>query len=225
MPADPKDTGPIPPPKPRRGRKPKQPPPEADAAPKSKPASGAAKRTAKKTRELALIQSGLTELLSFPAMAAGMAGDQWAVDHFTERGPALADRLTAECERNAQLRAMVLKIVQGQGYMMLVIELGLYAAPPLLHYGILPGAEKIGVPTLPGAQKGPQRPPGPPRAPRQPQGAPPPPQPPPAPPEAEQAPEREAWEVAEEAARMNGEIGEDDLGYTSPTEPPPVEFA
>jgi hypothetical protein len=119
---------------------------KADAPPREK--SGAQKRHARKAGDIQLIRSELEKFLTFPAMPAGMKGDQWAVDHFTVQGPALAAQIAAECERNDQLRKYCLQLVKGSSLAMLGVSVFMYAIPPLMHYGIVPGAERLGVPTL-----------------------------------------------------------------------------
>jgi hypothetical protein len=136
-----------------------QPPPESDKAPRRQK-SGASKASERKGKELELIRSGFAELLTLPAMPMALAGDGWAADHFTTRGPLLAQRLAAECERNAELRKWCLKALQGQSVMMLGVELFMYAVPVGMHFGLIPGAEALGVPVrkpkAPPAPAGPQ---------------------------------------------------------------------
>jgi len=130
-------------------RKGSQPPPEADKPPrKRRQQGGASKRRQKVAKELGQIESAFTELLTFPAMPAAAAGDAWLADHFTERGPALASRLVAECERNERLRETCLKLIQGQSILLLGFEGFMYGAPVLMHFGIMPGAEQLGVPVV-----------------------------------------------------------------------------
>lgn len=119
----------------------------ADQPPRSAK-SGAQKRSENRSAELRLIREGFAELLALPAIGAALKGDQWAVDHFSTRGPALADRIAAECERNEQLRRICLRALKAQGMTMLAVEAFMYAVPALMHYGLVPGAEGMGVPVL-----------------------------------------------------------------------------
>jgi hypothetical protein len=124
----------------------KSPGPEKDQAPKRKQASGGAKRAARKATEVLAIREGLTELLIAPAMGGAALQDPWLTDHITERGPALAQRIAAECERNDRLRKLCYGAVTGGGQLMLALELAAYVGLPLMHFGVIPGAEGLGVP-------------------------------------------------------------------------------
>ena len=128
-----------------------------------KPKSGAAKRSDRKAADIRLIREGFAELLQLPAMAAAVKGDEWGVDHFTTRGPILAERIATECERNEQLRRWCVKALKAQSVTMLAVEGFMYVVPALMHYGIVPGAEGMGVPVIRGKEpprrSEPQRPP------------------------------------------------------------------
>jgi hypothetical protein len=152
-------------PKPKQLAAPKPPPgrkasPESDLPPKAKGKSGSAQRKEKRSRELAQIEEGFRELLSFPSYIAGMKGDAWAANHFTVAGPDLARQLAAQCERNDQFRKACLAVIGAQGFTMLALSLFMYAAPPLMHWGLIPGAAGLGVPPAKPAP-GPQPPPAP----------------------------------------------------------------
>lgn len=142
-----------PPPGPKPG-------PETDHKPKSK--SGAAKRGERKAKEIAEIEAGFRELLGLPGLVAGMKGDAWAVDHFARAAPDLAGRIAAECERSDAFRKYCLSAVKAQGFTMLGVATFMYLAPPLMHWGLIPGAEALGVPVMrkqeaPKAQAPPQQ--------------------------------------------------------------------
>jgi hypothetical protein len=195
-----------------------------DAAPR--PKSGAAKRSDRKARELAIIREGAGELLALPAMPAAIKGDTWAVQHFSTRGPILAERLVKEAERNESFRRVAVKALQAGGYTVLAAELFMYAAPALVHYGLVPNAEDagkaMGVPVLKrgkakaGKRGGPvpgESPPmQQPRREPQPQGQP---ETPPPPPPAEPEPP---------VAAFNGDVDGDELAAElGGMPPPPVE--
>lgn len=137
-------------PKPAKPGGRKQPPPEADKAPR-KQQSGAAKARARKTKDVEAIREGFTKMLTMPALPAALAGDEWAADHFASQGPQLAEQLAAECERSDQLRSAALKLIQGQSVLVLGSAIFSYAVPPLMHYGVIPNV--LGVPVR-------ERPPG-----------------------------------------------------------------
>jgi hypothetical protein len=134
----------------------------ADAAPKAKSKSGAHKRTERKAAEIRLIREGFAELLCLPGFPAAIKGDQWAVDHFAIQGPRLANRIAKEAERNDAFRKQAVKLLAAQGAIMLGLDAFMYAVPALMHYGVLPGADRMGVPVL---TKG-KPPPEPPRRPQ-----------------------------------------------------------
>ena len=131
---------------PKAPPKAKSPPPEADQAPR--PKSGYVKKKERKAAEIVAIEAGFAELLTLPAMGFAIAGDKWAVDHFTERGPSLASRIAAECERNDRLRSICMAALSGQSIAMLGVELFMYAGLPAMHLGLIPGAEQFGVPVV-----------------------------------------------------------------------------
>lgn len=153
---------PKPPPKKRGPGRPRK----TDKAPKPRK-SGAQQRQDRKAADIRLIREGFAELLSMPGMLAAAKGDVWAVDHFTKQGPKLADRLAAECERNTKLRQLCVKMLTAQTLLFLGVEAFFYIVPALMHYGIVPGAERMGVPVVAGGAKqaGPRgAPPSPPPA-------------------------------------------------------------
>lgn len=198
--------------------KPKAKPAKPDEAPKAKPKNGYEKRTEKRSKEVELIRTGAAELLALPAMPAAIKGDQWAVQHFSTRGPALADRIAAEADRNPNFRAVALKALAAQGYTMMAVEMFMYAAPALIHYGLVPNAEEagraMGVPVLTKGKRQPRR--GGPEP-----GAEPPFQGRQAPPAAKQAPPPAAEPVDPAAVPFNGEVDGDSLEAELGSMPPP----
>lgn len=119
-----------------------------DAAPRSKPRSKKSSGPPSKSGELERIRERLNGLFTAPALVAASKGDQWAVDHFTSRGPALADAIVAECERNHQLRGWMVRLVEVAGSLALLGEVFAYAALPLMHWGVLPFGELFKVPPV-----------------------------------------------------------------------------
>lgn len=112
----------------------------------------------RRAEELRMIREWAGGLLAAPAMVGGIAQDPWIVDHFTTRGPALADALVKEAERNDRLRAMLVNLASAAGPAALIIQTALYVGLPLMHFGVLPGAPIFGVPVIRQAPRAPQRP-------------------------------------------------------------------
>jgi hypothetical protein len=121
----------------------KSPPP--DEAPRRK--KGPASKAERKRGDLRVIETGFTELLvDTPAMIGAMTADPWLTAHTTTQGPQTVARIVAEAERSDRFREVALKAVSGQSIAMLVVAIGAYVAPIGLHYGVIPGAEKLGIP-------------------------------------------------------------------------------
>jgi hypothetical protein len=117
----------------------------ADEAPRRRrgPASKAERRRA----DLKVIESGFSELLiDTPAMLGTLTADPWLVDHTSLQGPLTVMRIVAEAERSDRFREIALKAVSGQSIAMLLVALGSYLVPIGAHYGIVPGAEQLGIP-------------------------------------------------------------------------------
>lgn len=102
----------------------------------------------RKAGELQLIREWTGAILAAPAMGAAAIKDPWLVDHFTTRGPALANALVSEAERNDRLRVMLVNLATAAGPAALIFQVALYIAPPLMHFGVLPGADALGVPKV-----------------------------------------------------------------------------
>jgi hypothetical protein len=126
---------------------PSRPEPPPDEAPKTRRAGGRTTKVERRAADLKLIEAGFTELLiDTPAMIGGMTGDKWLVQHTMITGPTTVARIVAEAERSDRFREIAKKAVSGQSIAMLVIALGSYLVPIGAHYGIIPGAEQMGVP-------------------------------------------------------------------------------
>lgn len=97
------------------------------------------------------IEDALAEILQIPAVPAAVFGDVWMADHFTTQGRAFAARIATVSERNPVLRAWCEKALEGESMAVLLMAAVMYAGPPLMHFGVIPGAEMLGVPKL-GAQ-------------------------------------------------------------------------
>jgi hypothetical protein len=110
----------------------------------------------RKAEDLRLIREWAGAVLAAPAMLGAATSDPWLVDHFTTRGPALADALVKEAERNERMRAMLVNLATAAGPAALLLQAGLYIALPLMHFGVLPGAPLLGVPVV--RQAAPARP-------------------------------------------------------------------
>jgi hypothetical protein len=121
----------------------------ADNPPKSKPrTAGRPSQAERRAGELRQIREWAGAALAAPAMIGAVAGDPWLTDHFTARGPALADALVREAERNERLRVMLVNIATAAGPAALIVQVALYIGLPLMHFGALPGAPIFGVPVL-----------------------------------------------------------------------------
>jgi hypothetical protein len=116
--------------------------------------------------DLKELELTLAEALKQPAIAAGMAGDEWAADHFTVAGPYLARNLVRASEHNPWLRRKLEDAATGQDAMMTIVSLMpvmgglvLYFVPPVIYWFNLPVAEttrkRFGIPP----RKEPDRPP------------------------------------------------------------------
>jgi hypothetical protein len=122
-----------------------EPPGSADA-PGDAPPRRRRSRVSKKDTKA--IEDALRELLQMPAVPAAMLGDEWMAAHFTRQGDALANKIAIVSERNPVLRSWCMKAMEGEGTAVLLIAALLYTAPPLFHFGVIPGGEVIGVPVL-----------------------------------------------------------------------------
>lgn len=98
--------------------------------------------------DLRLIREWAGAVLAAPAMLGAATSDPWLVDHFTTRGPLLADALVKEAERNDRMRVMLVNLATAAGPAALLLQAGLYVALPLMHFGVLPGAQQLGVPQV-----------------------------------------------------------------------------
>lgn len=135
-------------------------PPVGDRPPGGEPVEGKPSRRRPRVtkKQTAAIADALAEILMIPAVPAAMFGDKWMADHFTNSGRQLADQIAAVSERNVVLRAWCERAMEGESTAVLLIASLMYVAPPLMHFGIIPGGAMLGVPVL---QKGPAAPPGP----------------------------------------------------------------
>lgn len=110
-------------PKPPKRKKPKSPPPS-------------------KSVDLQALEQMLAEALKSPAMAAGMFGDEWLVNHFVDKGPYLARNLVKASETNPWLRRKLEQLATGGDAavqvltaLSLVGAVGLYVLPPIIYLG------------------------------------------------------------------------------------------
>jgi hypothetical protein len=125
-------------------------PPLGDVPPGSEPREGKAPRRRNRVTKKGTqaIEDALTEILQIPAVPAAMLGDEWMADHFTTQGRQLANRIAITSERNPVLRGWCERAMEGEGIAVLFIASLMYAAPPLMHFGVIPGGEMIDVPVL-----------------------------------------------------------------------------
>lgn len=119
--------------KPGKGRKPRKKPPMPDA-----PADG----------DLRAVEQALAEALRSPAMIAGLAGDVYLANHFTQWGPRLARNLVVTAEHNPWMRRQLEQMASGGAATMAIMStVGLaggvlcYLAPPIIYIFNLPAPE------------------------------------------------------------------------------------
>lgn len=94
------------------------------------------------------IEDGLREILQMPSVPASIFGDQWAAQHFLIQGAAFANKIAVVSERNPVLRSWCDRALQGESIAVLLMSGMMYAGPALLHFGVVPGGELLGVPVL-----------------------------------------------------------------------------
>lgn len=124
-------------------------PPKGDAPPSGRGegrARGSRKRVTKKGTEQ--IEDALAEILQIPAVPAAMFGDDWMAAHFTTQGRQLANRIAVVSERNPVLRGWCERMLEGESLAVLLMAGVLYAAPPLMHFGVIPGGQMMGIPVM-----------------------------------------------------------------------------
>jgi len=117
-----------------------------DSKPKAKPTRTPPADT--KAADLAAIRELLGGVFSAPSMVGAMRGDAWLTSHFMTRGPQLADAIVAEAARNDAFRAYLVRIAKAAQGASLIGAVAMYVLPPLMHFGIAPGAEILGVPVV-----------------------------------------------------------------------------
>lgn len=107
--------------------------------------------------DLRELEEILSEAFKAPAVVCAMAGDEWAANHFTMSGPALARNLVVSSEKNPWLRKKLEDAATGGDAMvqlMTMFALGgaifMYIAPPAVHWFNLPvpnkAREMFGIP-------------------------------------------------------------------------------
>jgi hypothetical protein len=131
--------------------------PIGDAPPGSEAREGKAPRRRNRVTKKGTqaIEDALTEILQIPAVPAAMFGDNWMAEHFTVQGRQLANRIAITSERNPVLRGWCERAMEGEGIAVLLIASVMYAAPPLMHFGVIPGGQMMGIPVLRKPQAGP----------------------------------------------------------------------
>lgn len=117
-----------------------------DKAPKPKAVRNAPQDS--KAADLQSIRELLGGLFAAPSMLGAMRNDPWLTSHFITRGPELAEAIVAEAARNDAFRAYLLRIAKAAQGASLIGALAMYVLPPLMHFGIAPGAEILGVPVV-----------------------------------------------------------------------------
>lgn len=123
----------------RDAKTPRDKPPKAKRGPGRPP-----KPPAPTKADLKQLEWELAEALRAPAMAAGLAGDDWAVWHFEKEAPILARNLVTAAEHNPWLREKLEAAAMGGDLMLykLISALSVtgalvaYAVPPLIYYGL-----------------------------------------------------------------------------------------
>ncbi len=127
-----------------------------DRPPRTKPKATPTADT--RAGDLQKIREFLGMVLAAPSAVGALRGDAWLTGHFMQRGPELADALVAEAARNDAFRAYLLKIASAAQGASLIGAAAMYVLPPLMHFGVAPGADLLGVPVVeppnaPGAQR------------------------------------------------------------------------
>lgn len=142
-------------------------PPVGDTPPSGAGSDGSSKPRRKRVSKAVTqqIEDGLAEILQIPAVPASILGDDWAAQHFTDQGRAFANRIAVVSERNPVLRGWCERAIEGESIAVLFIAGLMYAAPPMMHLGIIPGGEVLGIPVLRRQMAGPIVPPAPEQAP------------------------------------------------------------
>lgn len=117
-----------------------------DSAPKPKATRAAPQDS--KAADLQAIRELLGGILSAPSFVGAARGDAWLTSHFMQRGPELAEAIVAEAARNDAFRAYLTRIAKAAQGASLLGAVAMYVLPPLMHFGIAPGAELLGVPLV-----------------------------------------------------------------------------
>lgn len=118
-----------------------------DKPPRKGPGRPKGSKTKKKQKEVTeAIEEALAEILTAPAMPCAFVGDDWGAKHFTQNGREFASRLAQFSERNSQFRAWCETLMNTESIMALALAAAAYTIPPLMHWNIIPGAEKVGIP-------------------------------------------------------------------------------
>lgn len=130
----------------RRAREAKQGKRGGDSAPR--PKSSRTPPADTKAADLAAIRELLGGVLSAPSMLGAMRGDPWLTSHFMTRGPELAEAIVAEAGRNDAFRAYLVKIAKAAQGASLIGAVAMYVLPVAMHFGMMPGAELLGVPVV-----------------------------------------------------------------------------
>lgn len=102
-----------------------------------------------KAVDLRALEEMLADALKAPAVPAAAFGDEWAAQHFTTWGPALARNLVTASETNPWLRRKLENAANGGDMMMQFVSLigvggavVMYALPPLVYWLNVPIPDK-----------------------------------------------------------------------------------
>lgn len=124
--------------------RPRDTPPQTDAAGNPPPAASTAskrKRTSPDTQlksELKEIEDALTAILEIPGLPMAAAGDTWPAQHVEAHAGKLAKAIAQSLKDNPKLRARILTYVRMGENAGLAVAGGTYLIPILIYYGIIP---------------------------------------------------------------------------------------
>jgi hypothetical protein len=129
--------------------------PFADVPPQPEDAPPAAQkaREARKSSRTPALQKSLEELFAAPALAYSFAGDQYAAMLITTRSEAMAEAWYQLAQKNAAVKRMLERLVEGSALGGVVVSTAAILIPLAQHHGMIPGADPFATfyPPLPDA--------------------------------------------------------------------------
>jgi hypothetical protein len=89
------------------------------------------------------LEAKLALLLIWPAPVAERAGDLFCAEHYAAQGPLLAAALTSWAEGHPAFYALLIQLLQVGSLATLILAVGAYALPPLIHHGLVPAPDAL----------------------------------------------------------------------------------